>query len=261
MLACSLAACSTSANDAAGPSSPSPAVSLGPPDQESCGQASGLALLATLRMAGVGLALEMQTQSDAAKQMTGVVEQVSQTEAKVTHGGVKAVVAEYRKSAEDLQKQLDTAGGDKTKLASEIDGTLAEFEQAKQKLGKVCEEPGFAPNLNREANCEDIKKATIAFAETMFGLLMVDEDDSAKLAAGVAKLAAGLDAYVTELGRIAIETGDSSLRAAIVAAATDMTVQMKKIPGVAKDYDKLGDLFSSDSFSAEQEKMAALCPE
>jgi hypothetical protein len=94
----------------------------------------------------------------------------------------------------------------------------------------------------------------------MFGLLLVDSDDSAKLADGVAKLVTALDAYVLELGKIAIETGDSSLRAAVVAAATDMTVQMKKVPGVAKDYDKLGDLFSSDSFSAEQEKMAALCP-
>ena len=213
-------------------------------------------------MAGVSLALEMKTQQDAAKQMSDVVDQVAQAEAKVTHPEVKAIVAEYKKSIDDLKKQLDTAGADKTKLSSEIDAALDKFEQSEQKLDKICVEPSAAattaPKAGLEADCGKIEKATMALVEPMFAIAMIG-DDPAKLAAAVSKLTAAMDAYVVELGKIAAEAGDAELKAAVIAAATDMRDQMKKIPPIAKDSEKLGDLLGSDAFTAAQEKMAGFC--
>lgn len=260
LLVVGLAGCAKT-NDNAGGNQPAPAVSAAAADAESCAEAKALSLVAGLGMAGVGLAVELKGQTDAAEQLGTIMEQLAKAKADVTDPQVKAIVDEYATTLDGLKKQMETPGADTVKLSGDIDVATAKFEKAEEKLAAICVEPSAAPgggaNSARAAACAKIEKASLELMGPFMELGMAGTDRAA-LDAAVKKLNTALDAYAAELTKATGETSDAELKAAITAAAADVSKIKQAVSG-AKDIKALQELIDSPTFGASQEKLQSLC--
>ncbi len=260
LLTAGLTACGTSPADTAGGSSPSPTVTA-PPDEESCTQAKTLALVAGLRMAGVSLALDMRTQADAAEQLDDVVEQADQVKAKVTDARVKAIVDEYRETIDQLKKQLDAPGADTTKLLADVDVAIDKFDKAEEKLSAICLEKTPAPggsSTGLAADCESFDTASIGLFGPMMGLASVGSD-KAEIRAAVDKALKALDDFTTELSKIAAQTANAELKAAMPAALADIQKMKSDLVAAGTDAAKLKKLMDSEPPSPGMDRVEAVC--
>lgn len=112
-------------------------------------------------------------------------------------------------------------------------------------------------NAARAASCDKIEKAALALVAPLVDLGKAGTDRAA-LDAAVKKVNAALDVYAAELTKVAGETGDAELKAAIGTAGTEVQSIKTAITG-AKDAKALQELIDSPTFGARQDELQAMC--